>query len=129
MKRKHNFPRATIVIALVMASVTYAYIFGPPSYKHYYGFINHPYAPITTDDFNGDGFPDIAWCDHCYDSCRILLGYGDGTFEPLDAFYVSIYPTEIVTGDFTSDGIIDLVILDVTGTDSVYVLTIWMLGI
>lgn len=120
MKSRSNLPRVAI-IALVMASVTYAYIFGPPSYKCDYGFINHPYAPITADDFNGDGFPDIAWCDHCYDSCRILLGYGDGTFEPLDPFYVSIYPTEIVTGDFTSDGIIDLVILDVTGTDSIYV--------
>ena len=104
-----------------MASVTYAYIFGPPSYKYNFDFVNHPYAPITTDDFNGDGNPDIVWGDHDNDSCQVFLGYGDGTFEHLDPFHASIYPTEIVTGDFTSDGIIDLVILDVAGTDSIYV--------
>ncbi len=121
MKCKRSFPRIAIAITLLMASVTYAYIFGPPSYKYDFDFVNHPYAPITTDDFNGDGNPDIVWGDHNYDSCQVFLGYGDGTFEPLDPFHASIYPTEIVTGDFTSDGIIDLVILDVTGTDSIYV--------
>jgi len=121
MEGKRNFPGAAIVIALLMVPVTYAYIFGPPSYKYYLGNPNLPYAPITTDDFNGDVNPDIVWGDHDHDSCQVFLGYGDGTFEPLDPFYVSPKPTEIVTGDFTSNGIIDLVILDVTGTDSIYV--------
>lgn len=120
MKSKSNLHRVAI-IELVMASVTYAYIFGPPSYKYDFDFVNHPWAPITTDDFNGDGNPDIIWGDHDQDSCQVFLGYGDGTFEPLQPFYVSPKPREIETGDFTSDGIIDLVILDVTGTDSIYV--------
>ena len=121
MKRNQIDLIRVFIVLLLMAPITYAYIFGPPSYKYYLSSVNHPYAPITTDDFNGDGNPDIVWGDHDHDSCQVFLGYGDGTFEPLDPFYVSPKPFEIVTGDFTSDGIIDLVILDVTGTDSLYV--------
>jgi hypothetical protein len=94
------------------APVTYA--FGSTQ-----GGVN-PFA-IVAGDFTGDGYLDLAVAGYGYNSgnqvgeVSILLGNGDGTFQPGATYVVgSLMATAIVAGDFTGDGHLDLA---VAGTD------------
>ena len=62
---------------------------------------------IVTADFNGDGIPDLAVANYtspkqCHVS--VLLGNGDGTFQPPVQFRVGISPAQLVVADFNHDG-------------------------
>jgi hypothetical protein len=71
---------------------------------------------IVAGDFNGDGKLDLATADDAgtLDSganiVSVLLGNGDGSFEPQVTFPVGSYPFGIATGDFTGDGKLDLAV-------------------
>jgi FG-GAP-like repeat len=65
------------------------------------------HSTLVVTDFNGDGKPDLALCNA--DQIGILLGNGDGTFQP-PGFYAGGPSFEIATGDFNSDGKTDIVI-------------------
>lgn len=63
-------------------------------------------------DFNGDTFVDIASANHPLLNngyVSILLGNGDGTFGSANHIPISKEPGSITTGDFNSDGIIDII--------------------
>jgi hypothetical protein len=61
---------------------------------------------IVTGDFNEDGKPDIAV--NCNDGgIAILLGNGDGTFQP-PVFYTYYPGPGLAAGDFNQDGHTDL---------------------
>jgi hypothetical protein len=68
---------------------------------------------IVVADFNGDGKADIAtaisggWFET--DQVNVLLGQGDGTFEPPVSYKVGMAPRWIAAGDFNHDGRPDLV--------------------
>jgi len=70
---------------------------------------------IVTGDFNGDGRTDLAVVNsNMFDigsgSVSVLLGNGDGTFQPEVTYAVGSVPDGIVSGDFTGDGRTDLAV-------------------
>jgi hypothetical protein len=56
-------------------------------------------------DFNGDGIPDLALVGNCSTSyVSVLLGNGDGTFQPPSKFAVGSLPVWLTVADFNGDG-------------------------
>jgi hypothetical protein len=62
------------------------------------------YRSLAVADFNADGKPDLAMGSNGYASIKIMLGKGDGTFEPPGASVAQGYSQELAAGDFDSDG-------------------------
>jgi hypothetical protein len=77
--------------------------------------------PVVAD-FNGDGKLDIAVAESNTsvfpNSVDVLLGNGDGTFQPYVSNPVGDYPYGVAVGDFNGDGKLDLVVVNVCGSDS-----------
>jgi FG-GAP-like repeat/FG-GAP repeat len=86
---------------------------------------------VAVGDFNGDGKPDLAVASPgLYDpttgtvtntGVSVLLGKGDGTFQPAVNFAVRGTPKSVAVGDFNNDGKPDLAVAnqgsyDPTGT-------------
>src|SRR5262249_36574729 len=61
---------------------------------------------------NGDGHVrlDVADAGRAAGSVSILLGNGDGTFQPQVTYAVGTFPDAIVAGDFNGDGHLDLAV-------------------
>jgi hypothetical protein len=71
---------------------------------------------VAIADFNKDGNLDLAVANQCQDnSCQngavsVLLGNGNGTFQPAQNFWSAGYKTDsVAVGDFNKDGNADLV--------------------
>ena len=63
---------------------------------------------MVAGDFTGDGRADLAVVN--YYAVSVLLGNGDGTFQPPVSYTVGTDAWAIVTGDFNGDGRTDLAI-------------------
>ncbi|MFB2976907.1 FG-GAP-like repeat-containing protein [Microseira sp. BLCC-F43] len=74
--------------------------------------IENPANLITVGDFNGDGFLDLAASNGGFFSSSgkvsVLLGEGDGSFNPSTNFSVGNRPSSMAVGDFNRDGKEDL---------------------
>ena len=71
-----------------------------------------PFA-LVTGDFNGDGKVDLAVTTSCGLNCgsvSILLGNGDGTFQPHQEFPVGTNAEYLIVGDFNHDGKLDVAV-------------------
>jgi hypothetical protein len=69
-------------------------------------------------DFNRDGRPDLAVVNQADNQVRILIGYGDGTFQVADTITVGTAPSDVLAGDWNGDGQTDLAVVN-SGANSV----------
>ncbi|MBW4594282.1 MAG: VCBS repeat-containing protein [Brasilonema angustatum HA4187-MV1] len=75
----------------------------------YYGVGSNPFS-ITTEDFNGDGLPDLAVANYGSDNVSVLLNNGSGGFGTATNFAVGLRPRSVTTGDFNGDELPDLAV-------------------
>ena len=66
----------------------------------------------TAGDFNRDGIPDLAVVNSNSNNVSVLLGNGDGTFQPQVLYAVGATPSAIAAGDFNGDGLLDLAVVN-----------------
>ncbi|PYT68404.1 MAG: hypothetical protein DMG39_21320 [Acidobacteria bacterium] len=69
---------------------------------------------VATGDFNGDGKLDVAITNQGDNSVSILLGNGDGTFQPVLEFATGTTATGVAAGDFNRDGRLDVAVANQT---------------
>jgi hypothetical protein len=78
--------------------------FGPVNYA-----VGSSPQAVVTGDFNGDGKVDLAVANNGSNTVSILLGNGDGTFQPAQTFATGAGPRSLAVGDFNGDGKLDIV--------------------
>jgi hypothetical protein len=85
---------------------------------------------VEVADFNGDGIPDLVVANYGEDTISVLLGNGDGTFQPQQKHAVGILPIDLVVGDFNGFGTMDLAVANHGGfvEDTISVLLGWGTG-
>jgi VCBS repeat protein len=79
-------------------------------------------SSVAVADFNRDGKPDLVVTDlgdypFVPSGVEVLLGNGDGTFQPPHHYDAGVSPVSVVTGDFNGDQVPDIAVAD-KGTSS-----------
>src|SRR5713226_2187652 len=69
-----------------------------------------PPEALPVGDFNGDGVADLAVANGF--GVTILLGNGDGTFQPPREFRVGFNAMFVAIADFDRDGALDLAVVN-----------------
>ena len=70
--------------------------------KHTKAGVSHPYIVVTAQ-LTGSGNADLVLTDYVGGHVSVLLGNGDGTFQPPLEFPVNA-PADLVVGDLDEDG-------------------------
>jgi hypothetical protein len=79
--------------------------------------IGHVASPNEPGDFNNDGLPDAATANVLDNTVSILLGNGDGTFDPQQVVTVGGAPHGLVVLDADGDGDPDIATANTTGNN------------
>src|SRR5438132_14206788 len=61
-------------------------------------------ASVAVGDFNRDGVPDVAVANYGSNTVSVLLGNGDGTFQPARTFAAGDRPGFVYVSDVNGDG-------------------------
>src|SRR2546428_6100846 len=72
---------------------------------------------VAVGDFNGDGKFDLAVANFHSANVSVLLGKGDGTFQPAANYNVGANPICVAVGDFNGDGRSDLSVVNLASTN------------
>jgi len=79
--------------------------------------IGNQASPNEPGDFNNDGLPDAATANVQDNTVSILLGHGDGTFEPQQVVTVGAAPHGLVVLDADGDGDPDIATANTDGNN------------
>jgi hypothetical protein len=98
---------ALVLIAVLACSAGSVFAQSPTFARTDYPFLGNDH---TVGDFNGDGRIDLAGIG--LQSARIMLGNGDGTFQPrVESTAASVGQVQaLAPGDFNRDGFLDLMV-------------------
>jgi hypothetical protein len=83
-----------------------------PAVTYSSGSLPGSVAVAVVGDFNGDGKLDLAVVNSGSNDVGVLLGNGDGTFQPAVNYDVGSVPDALAVGDFNGDGKLDLVVVN-----------------
>ena len=72
---------------------------------------------VRVADVNGDGHPDLVVANASSNDVSVLLGQGDGTFQPEQHFAVGTNPVSVAVADVNGDGHPDLVVAYTSSND------------
>ena len=105
----------TFLFGLTALSVGVGYT-SAGQFRHpiYYRAGQRPHGVVTAQ-FTNSGNVDVAFTDLASNQVVILLGNGDGTFQPPRIFSAS-NPIGLAVGDFNEDGNLDLAVVEANGT-------------
>src|SRR5215472_899896 len=70
---------------------------------------------VAVGDFNGDGALDlvVTYGSASVGGLSVLLGNGDGSFQPAESVGAGSYPISVAVGDFNGDGLLDLAVANI----------------
>jgi len=69
-------------------------------------------ASLAAFDLNADGHMDLVVADQGNNTVSVLLGNGDGTFQPRTDYATGNDPVYVAFGDFNGDGAMDIAVAD-----------------
>jgi len=110
---KTDFDRGARVVWRFVLALGISMAFVPASvFAQSPTFARSDYPLATNDliaaDLNGDARPDLAGI--AASGAAVLLGNGDGTFQPIVTYPVFSWSQALTAGDFNGDGRVDLIV-------------------
>jgi VCBS repeat protein len=79
-------------------------------------------SSVSTADLDTDGATDVVTTNPTQNTVSILMGRGDGTFEPKVDYGAGQTPAEVAIGDVDGDGDLDLAVANRTAGNSISIL-------